>query len=368
MSVFLLHSKTAWNDYFTGTNPPNLNSQTFTSRPTLSDTSVYISNCLFRSISSTSGNGGALFCNSATYFLVEPSSFFSCKTSSGYGGAIYFENINNGQSVLYEVCGYDCYTTYTNPNYQFAFLRVYNTALSKNYVNYSSITRSVNMNSDSYNNMGLIYGKILCPSVNFSLNKCYGNQFYCQPYADSSYTTCSFTYSSFTDNTAIRCTCIVFNTGNAKYEIKSCNILRNHQNELDSQGTIYAYGNLMIEDSCILANTATYIFFQSSSSYTTLSNCTVDSTSSNRNLNIQNTVTKSFILALKHMSNLICHSEYDSIGTLTPIIQTPSSSKKQIHCYTYVKCLNQSLLIDFFSLTCILIFNFIHSYPSIYHY
>jgi hypothetical protein len=353
MSVFLLHSKTAWNDYFTGTYSKFYNSQTPTSRQNPSESSVYVLNCLFSSISSSS-NGGALYITSATYFLVESTSFFSCKTSAQYGGAIFFSN-SGAQSVLYEVCSYDCCSTYpSGSSYrQFAQINVKDTTSSKNYVNFSSITRSVNMNSDSYNNMGLFYGKILCPSVNFSLNKCTYNQFYCKPSADSSYVTCSFTYSSFADNTAIRCSCIVFNSGNAKYEIKSCNILRNPQNELGTQGTIYANGNLMIEDSCIIANTATYIFYQSSSYTITLSNCTVDSTSNNRNLNIQNTVTKSFIHALKHMSNLICYAEYDSIGTLTPIIQTPSSSKKQKVYYSCEKLFIQSPLSIFFLLTCI---------------
>jgi hypothetical protein len=365
MSLFMLHFITAWNDHFTGTYSKFYNSQTPTSRQNPSESSVYVLNCLFSSISSSS-DGGALYITSATYFLVESTSFFSCKTSTQNGGAIYFSN-SGGQSVLYKICSYDCCSTNTGRSrHHCAFIEVNNVASSKNYVNYSSISRSVNVNSNSYNNMCLFYGKILCPSVNFSLNKCTGNQFYCLPSTDSNITTCSFIYSSVTDNTATRSTCFIFSTGNAKYEIKSCNILRNTQGSLNTEGTIYANGNLMIEDSCILANTATYIFYQYSSTYTiTLSKCTVDSTSNNQNLNIQNTVTESFILALNHMSTQNCHSEYDSIGTLTPIIQTPSSSKKQIHCYTYVKCFNQSLLIDFFSLICILIFNFIHPYPSI---
>jgi hypothetical protein len=351
--VFILHSKTAWNDYFTGTYSKFYNSQTPTSRQNPSDSSVYVLNCLFSSISS-SNNGGALYITSATYFLVESTSFFSCKTSAQNGGAIYFSN-SNGQSVLHRVCSYDCCSTYPSGSsyYQFAYIYVKNDISSKNYVNYSSITRSVNVNSNSWHNICLIYGKILCPSVNFSLNKCTGNQFYCCSSADASYVTCSFTYSSFADNTAIRCTCIVFNSGNAKYEIKSCNILRNPQNELGTQGTIYANGNLMIEDSCILANTATYIFYQASSYTITLSKCTVDSTSNNQNLNIQNTVTKSFILALNHISTQNCHSGYDSIGTLTPIIQTPSSSKKLKVYYSCEKLFIQSPLSIFFLLTCI---------------
>jgi hypothetical protein len=351
MPLFLLYSKTAWNDYFTGTYSINLNSQTFTSRQTLSDTSIYISNCLFRSITSTSGNGGALLCTSVTYFLVESSSFFSCKTSSGYGGAIYFDNTNNGQSVLHEVCGYDCYTTYTSSYYQFAFLRVYNTASSKNYFNYSSISRCVNAESNSHYNLRLRNGKICCPSVNISLNKCqYYSGIYCNPLSDLNSVTCSFSCSTFVDNTANGHNCIRLAT-TANYEIKSCNILRNIQISLGSEGTIASWGNLAVEDSCILENTANCIFYQGSSYTITISNCTVDSNSKTGNVVTRNTVTKSFILALKHMSTQNCHSEYDSAGYLTPIIQTPSSSKKQKVCYTYVKLFYQSPLSGFILLT-----------------
>jgi hypothetical protein len=149
----------------------------------------------------------------------------------------------------------------------------------------------------------------------------------------------------------------------AKYEIKSCNILRNTQGELGSEGTIYSSGNTMIEDFCILENKAINIFYQTSSSYTiTLSRCTVDSTSNNRNLIIQNTVTKSFILALNHMSNQNCHSEYDSVGTLTPILQIPYSSKKQIHLCTCGKFIYLFPQGNFLSLIGLFIFNSI--YPS----
>jgi predicted nucleic acid binding AN1-type Zn finger protein len=101
---------------------------------------------------------------------------------------------------------------------------------------------------------------------------------------------------------------------------KSCNILRNTQVS-SSEGTIKSDGNLMIEDSCILGNTATNIFYAYSSYIITLSlsNCTVDKTSNNGYLTTQNTVTKSFILGLNNMSTQNCHSEYDSAGDLTAV-------------------------------------------------
>jgi hypothetical protein len=356
MLTFLQYTRTAWSDYFTGS-PTHYNSQTYDSRPTLSGTNVYISNCLFRSITST-GEGGALYCTSVTCFLVESTSFFSCKSSKSHGGAIYFYN-SGGQCVLHEVCGYDC----SNLHSTFAYIQVNDAASSKIYIDYSSIANCVNSDSGSYT-LCLVYGNISCPSVNMSVNKCGYRTIYCWPFVDSNSVICSFSYSSFTDNIATIQTCFFLYRTGPKYEIKNCNILRNTQVS-SSEGTISTWGNLMIEDSCILENTATYIFYTSSCTIT-LSNCTVDKTTKNGNLVTQNTVTKSFIHALNHMSTRNCHSEYDSAGTLTPILQSPSSSRKQIRCYTYGRCICHPRLTDTFSPIFVFIFDFIHSGSSYY--
>jgi hypothetical protein len=359
MLTFLVHTRTAWGDYFTASNQNNLSSQTYTSRQILSDTSVHISNCLFRSITSTS-DGGALYCSSSvTYLLVESTSFFSCNTSNRYGGAIYFYNTGSGQFVLYEVCGNDCCSTYTGGSSygQFAYIYVNNGPSSKNCVNYSTTARCVNENPNSYYTIRLENGNICCLSINMSINKCYSRSIlYCYPYKDSNSVTCSFSYSSFAENNATGNTCILINTASAKNEIKSCNILRNTQVTLNTDGIICTAGNMVIKDSCILENKATYIFYGS----ITLSNCTVDSTSNNGYLTTQSTATKSFILALKHMSTRNFNTEYDSVGTLTPITP-PSSSKKQKLCYTSGMHFCQCRISDFFSFS-IFIFSFINPY------
>jgi predicted outer membrane repeat protein len=365
MLTFPMHIRTSWDDYFTGS-PTKMQSNEYEIRQNPSNSSLHVSNCLFRSIKSTS-KGGALSCTSVTYLLVESSSFFSCNTSATDGGAIYFYN-GNGQCVLYGVCGYDCCSTYTGSNSlgQFILASVSNGASSKNYVNYSSISRCVNGNTHSYQTLRLLCGKIYLPSVNLSMNKCYHRSgMYCSPSSDS--VTCSLTYSSLTDNHAIGYTCINFGSEQVTFEMKSCNILRNTQGDLNIWGTIYTHGYLTIENSCILENTATYIFYQTSSSRTiTLSNSTVDSTSNNGYLTIQNTVTKSFILALNHMSTQNCHSGYDSAGTLTPIIQTPSSSLNKQKLYnTCQRLFYHPPQANFISLTSLFIYHFIHPYASV---
>jgi predicted outer membrane repeat protein len=357
MLTVMMHIRTAWNDYFTGS-PVYYQQNLYTSGQTLSDTSVCVLNCLFSSSTSTN-HGGALFCTSVSYLLVESSSFFSCKTSNSYGGAIYFSN-SNGQCVLNEVCGFDCCSTYASgsSHYQFAYLYVNNAISSKNYVNYSSIVRCVNDRSNSYTTLYLSCGKIYCPSINMSMNKCVRQSgiYFC-PTSDSYSSTGSLLFSSFADNIATQYTCIRTWWGGSKIEIKSCNILRNTQGSLSSTGTIYTLDNIMIDDSCILENKADYIFYIYSSSYTiTLSNCTVDSTSNNGYMTIRNTITKSFIHALNHISTQNCHSKYDSVGYLTPNIQT----NKQIQCFTYCKCFCHPRLSAI-----IYIFNFIHPHASV---
>jgi hypothetical protein len=345
---------TAWNDFYNSQQPTPINKQKYTSRLSLSSASVYISNCLFVSITSTS-SGGALYCStSVTYLLIESSSFFSCKTSNA-GGAIYFDN-SNGQSVLHEVCGNDCFST-SGSHGQFTYVYVKNDATSKNYVNYSSVIHCVSESTSAWFMLLLNGGKICCQAVNISMNKCgYRSGIYCCPFNDLNTVTCSLLYSSFTDNNATVHGCIRIEIGSSNNEIKCCNILRNTQVSLNDQGTIITDYNLKIEDSCILENVANYIFFVHYSSYKiTLSNCTVDKTTNNGYLTIQSTVTKSFILALNHMSTQNCHAEYDSNGCPTPIIQLYYTCKNHFHL---------PRMREVVSLFSLLVFNFIHLHAS----
>jgi hypothetical protein len=358
----MIHPKLSWNEYFSGSPETTLSGQ-YNSRENPSVSSVYVSNCLFNGCTS-GNNGGALYCTSATSFLIESSSFFSCKTSSSQGGAIYFAN-SGAQSVLYGLCGYDCCSTYTSSttSYQFAFIQVKNDISSKNYVNYSSIVRCVNERSSSHYTIRLCYGKNCCPSVNSSMNKFkYFSGINCYPSINSNYVACSLSYSSFSNNDAFGYICFYFDI-NAQYEMKCCNILRNTQTS-SSYGIVSTWGNLIIEDSCILENQATYIFY--ASSYTiTLSNCTVDKTTiTSGSLTILKPASNSFIHGLHHISTQNCHSEYDSAGYLTAIPQLPSSSKKQIQCYTIGNFFHQCRLSDVVLLTNFLIFNFVHPYAS----
>jgi hypothetical protein len=178
----------------------------YEARQTPSDTNVHVLNCLFRSISTTS-TGGALYCNSVTCLLVESSYFISCKASDR-GGVIYF-NTGSGQSVYYEVCSYDCCST-GGLYGQFSYNGLYDVASTKNYVNYSSFVRCGTEISSPHHTICHHCGTQCYPSVNMSMNKCYGRSgIYSVPYKDSNSVTCSISYSTFVDNIATGYTCIM---------------------------------------------------------------------------------------------------------------------------------------------------------------
>jgi len=339
--------KFSWNDFFSGAPQTTLSSVEYNSRQNPTTASVHVLNCLFNRINSGS-DGGALYCTSTTSFLVESSSFFTCKTSSSNGGAIYVSNA--AQCVLYRVCGNDCCSTNTGTTYyQFACMRVIDSVSNKNYVNYSSISRCVNTNSNSYYTIETDYGIICGLSVNSSINKChYSPGFRTLPSVDNRI----FTYI-----------CVYYESRGTNNEMKYCNVLRNIH-DTSSYGTIYAYGNLMIAGSCILGNTASCIFYENNPSCSiTLSNNTVDKTTSAGSFRIQNTVTKSFILGLNHISTQNCHSEFDSVGTLSAIPYIPSPTKREI-----CSCNRNHILVrirDFFILDWVFIVTFIQPNPSV---
>jgi hypothetical protein len=169
--------RTAWDDYFPGTTPSKtLNQQKYNKVQSVSDQRIHVSNCLFNNCISGS-NGGALSCsNTVICLLVESSSFFTCKTSSSLGGAIYFNNANGGQCVLYELCCFDCFSTLTGTGMSFGhfvYIAVGESTSNKNYVNYSSVSHCVNPVWNTRQTLSLQNGKICCPSINVSNNKIY---------------------------------------------------------------------------------------------------------------------------------------------------------------------------------------------------
>jgi hypothetical protein len=313
----------------------------YTGRQTPTDQNVYVYDCVFQSCSSSS-TGGALFCGSNVYkLLVKQTSFVSCKTSNSCGGAIHFDSQTNGECVLSKNCAYDCSSTLSGSwsAGHFAFIYIKNDVTKKNRINDSSITHTSTTSINSFETVRLYYGIILCPSVNFTNNKSNSIPvliFYPTTGAGSPTSeTCSMSYSSIINNTAIGgLGCLYLTNSGSSQRIDKCNIITNNQNSSE-YGTIYANANLLIKDSCILGNNENNkVFYANSSNKMTISNCTIDDDvfTNGRyygNVTIIKTITNTFINALSHISTHHCDSSFDSYGTLTAKPNVPS---KKSHC------------------------------------
>jgi hypothetical protein len=322
--------------YGSGYSPTNFTGPIYTSRITPSTSDVYVHDSVFSYCSSTS-NGGALYCDSNVLrLLIEQSSFISCRSSSSYGGTIYFSNSGSGEYVLSRICGFNCSSSSNGCYGQFLYV----TSKYRSHINESSIAHSIKETSITYSILRLWYGSILCPSLNLSSNVCYSDVLHYYPTTSDTF----ISYSSIVNNTADGGSgCINLNNGGYTYIINTCNILNNKQTS-SSSGTIHANNNLLIKDSCILGNNkenANTVFYASSSAIITISNCTFDNNRYYGNVITSKTVVSSFINALSHISTQRCDSYFDSYGTLTVKPNAPTECPRCL-----ISCNNKHLMID----------------------
>lgn len=102
--------------------------------------------------------------------LIGSSVFHSC-FSSGHGGGIYF-NCAAGSSVLYNVCGYNCYSTLTSVS-DGQLARMSTGTTSKNFLHYVSVRSCpLSEGSNRYNPVSILQGYQQVNNNNFTKNKC----------------------------------------------------------------------------------------------------------------------------------------------------------------------------------------------------
>jgi hypothetical protein len=334
------------NVYGTGLNPTNYTRNEYAgTRLTPNTNNVYVFDCFFRDISYSS-NGGAISCGGSVYkLLIEQSSFFSCKISSGRGGGVYFSNTGNYECVMSKICAFGCSCSDFG---QFASISLYNNANNKNHVNDSTITHSLKEGKSQYDSVYLRGETILVPSNNFTNNECYySSAFCCDTTRSSTSETCWISYCSVVNNTANGGSqCIRLYNSVSIHCIDTCNIINNKQTTTGS-GTIYASTNILIKDSCILGNNeGKTVFYASSSCKITVSNCTVDNNRYSGSVIFTKSIERSFIHALSHIVTRSCDSYFDSYGTLTAKPNIPSQSTKDRCFGCFMSCNNNKAMID----------------------
>ena len=309
LSLFVLHN--GWTDPdvgFSGS-PSKANIEyPRTTQYTSEANELYISECLFKGCSGD--YGGAIYYTTMEKcgeMLVEKSTFNQC-TCTYYGGAIYKEN---GECVVKQCCGLQCYST--NNNGQFIYTSL-NNANQKNRVLDSSVSHSMkDSDHPSWSStLDLRLGTIQINTVNLSNNICnYYSAVYALP--STSDTACSITYSSINSNEARTYQIIWFNR-NTNYEITQSNIINNI--DQGSFGLIQCDGPTNITDCCIMKNVAKYII-AGYNGYTYLKNCSIDFPLNGNitgSVSISETAETSFIIPI--VCTNYCHASYDSTGDI----------------------------------------------------
>ena len=128
-------------------------------------------NILFLNLDSTTQNGGAIsFSISASmFFKLSFCTFLNCRSSSGFGGAIWFNCTNNGGINFNKICANYCYCG--NTHFLFAFISC--SDISNNFFEYVSITKCYIVKSQYHYPLRMDRNNIEIKSINESFNICH---------------------------------------------------------------------------------------------------------------------------------------------------------------------------------------------------
>lgn len=207
--------------------------------------SFEIQNCFFSRLTEYSQNGGVIFvCNGSYTMNVTDSMFYNC-SSSGQGGAIFFNSTN---SNIQRLCAHKC----SAARGHFADLQ----ASGENYVDFLSVSFCSQVGSGYYP-VHLITGKQRVENTNSSMNDIFsgsGIRFYSPSSLMSSYCT-------YSNNKAIEGICIYF--WSCSGTLSSVNIVHNNS---PTYGVVYSNSGAPILTYCIFDLNQNTLFYVASGS------------------------------------------------------------------------------------------------------
>ena len=211
---------------------------------------IKINNCLIMHLTSTN-SGGAISIDSSYSLNVNDTTFFECIALTGFGGAIYFNNVINSTNIsgiqLLRICASHCKATYN----QFSYLKTENNQI----LNLITVNNCNNLNG--YYTFYILSGNQYIHNINISYNRniAYSGIGYHCP--NSMFTN----YCTFYNNTVISSCCInlLCQTGN----ISKCNIILN--NSPTNYGVVYvtSTGNYNFNE-CIFDRNNNTLFYVAS--------------------------------------------------------------------------------------------------------
>jgi len=215
---------------------------------------VDISFCIFGRLSSFEGDGGVISIVGKTFFLYASYTSFSKCSSSGRGGAIFFDSESQ---IMRYICSNQCYSK----NGQFGSF----CTNSSNQIEYLSMAR--NLESGSY---GILQqnGKPTSINCNYSMNSglnYVGSFIFTDEYYSNNYKNC---YSTYVNNMA-KDSCVL-GVQSGRYLIQYVNFVHNispmggvilNQNLMEIRYSIFHSNfNILFENNGILGIHHSYVF------------------------------------------------------------------------------------------------------------
>ena len=230
-------------------------SNCFTSRQENQD--LNLNNCLVIFLSSSLGDGGAIYINSNLNLIINNCIFYECMSTLGNGGAIFF--LNGLDINLKKVCVFLCRTSSTY-SYQFSYFQTNNNQI----LNLTSISKCYNQ-SLGYEVIRLWKGIQNISNSNISNNN------------NIHYSAISYLYPikmfsifcNFFNNSVYNYLCIYLH--DSKGDIFKSNIINNNSPTNYGVITVWNSGHYTLND-CFFDNNFNTLFYVHSGSLT-LNNC-----------------------------------------------------------------------------------------------
>ena len=323
----LIHGREreSWSSFYSTGSPTETVYIDKTTRQTPTGSYLYVVRSLFTQFSATSNGGCIYLSNTATDALIEESSF-TYLSSTTWAISIYIAVKN---AVYNKVCGFDAKTTVSSSEV-FDSIQTPDSVANRNEVYLSSFSY-IKESPKCTLLLSRQYGKQLINSLNVSMNECKGTSgIYCYASYQSGSISTLISYSSFTNNSAVsENMCICFKRYPASYKMQTCNVISNKQSN-NNKGLIASYGEIMINDTCILNNEATLVVAVYNGYTMTLMNTFLDKQEyKTGTIVIENGFATSFVNALIMLKTGKCDATFDKFGDLGGIV----SKKKRSICY-----------------------------------
>jgi len=273
------------------------------SRIVTAPTNFYISNCIYKSLTSSTDGGAISLTLSECRMLIEGSFFDTIIAPKA--GAITFTCTGTGGSVLDKVCSHKVVVS-SGQYYQFGYFSV-SSSQKINRAFYLSITQSRISSATLYESVRFNQGNQVCDYMNSSYNHLsYGSgAVFNYPVNSSS------SYCTFSNNQDNGYRCIYFYQGSGTCYMQYSNVVSNNQGSATLSNVFRNYQVTSYVSHCVLYQNIAKCMFDIESGKMYVSNCYSDNYLYYANQPIfLNKFGPSNTFIINHLNSYLCYAPY----------------------------------------------------------